>query len=86
MAKRKKLPKGIDLKDGSFRARITRNGHKSVRLFETLPEAKAWLDSQRIAMDADDYAERLQEKAKAKALTLYDLLEDYLLKIVPTKA
>lgn len=86
MAKRKKLPRGIDLKDGSFRARITRNGHKAARLFETLPEAKAWLDSQRIAMDADDYAERLQEKAKAKALTLHDLLEDYLEKVVPTKA
>lgn len=86
MAKRKKLPKGIDLKDGSYRARVYRDGKTATRLFETLPEAKAWLDSQRIAMDADDYAERLQEKAKAKAVTLHDLLEDYLEKVVPTKA
>ncbi|HQT85144.1 MAG: hypothetical protein B7Z58_06505 [Acidiphilium sp. 37-64-53] len=86
MAIRKKLPKGIDIKDGSYRARIYRDGRKAMRMFETLVEAKVWLEAQRIALDADDYGERLQEKAKAKAMSLSELLDSYLEKVVPIKA
>lgn len=86
MAKRGRLPKGIDFKDGSYRCRITRNGMKVTRLFDTLPDAKAWIERQRIEMEADDYGEQQLSRAKARAYTLNAVLEDYLKKAVPALA
>jgi hypothetical protein len=86
LAKSTKLPRDIDIKDGSYRARITRNGCKSVRMFDSLSEAKRWLERQRVEMDADSYQEQRIAAEQAKAVSLEQLLEDYRINVTPTKA